>query len=145
MIRPNRTPTMLPCQAVRPGPRASRAAQRGTSVLGMAVIAGVVFFVGLIGMRVFPVVNEFLTIRRAVTQIMKESPSSASAIREAFEKQKEVEYSITTLSGKDLDVSLQGERLRTSFSYQKEVEIADPVFLLIKFQGSALAGGGNGP
>jgi hypothetical protein len=56
-------------------------------------------------------------------------------IRAAFERQKEIEYSITTISAKDLVVTKENEKVVVSFAYDKEVELVKPVYLLIKFEG----------
>ena len=119
--------------------------QRGASLFGMIIIAIVVGFFLLMGARVFPAVNEYLTIRRAVNQIMKQGPTSASDIRNLFERTVEVEYSIHTIGAKDLVITPVGDKLRTSYAYNVEIPIIEPVFMLIKFEGSAVAGGGNSP
>ena len=116
--------------------------QRGTSLLGLVIIAIIVGFFMLMGTRIFPAVNEYLTIRRAVSQIMKQNPATANDIRTAFERTTEVEYSIHTIEGKDLVITPVGDKLRTSFAYSVEIPIVEPVFLLIKFEGSATSGGG---
>ncbi len=118
--------------------------QRGTSVFGLVIIAIVVGFFALMAMRVFPSINEYLTIKRAVSQIMKEGPTSASDIRAAFDRQASIEYSIHTITGKDLLIVPVGDRLRTSFAYNVEIPVVEPVFLLVKYEGSATAGG-SGP
>lgn len=118
------------------------ARQRGTSLVGLVVIAVVVGFIALMVARVFPSVNEYLTIRKAVTHIMHTNPGSAAEIRAAFDRASDVEYSIKTISGKDLDIVQENDRLRCSFAYNIEIPIVDPVFLLIKYQGSATTGGG---
>jgi hypothetical protein len=96
---------------------------------------------------VFPSVNEYLTIRKAVNQIMKSGPASPSDIRTAFEKTSEVEYSIKTITAKDLTIVPLGDSgaLRTSFAYNVEIPIVEPVFLLVKYEGSATSGGAKGP
>ncbi len=132
---------MLPTPSMNRSRSLSR--QRGLSLISMAVVAIVVGFIALMAMRAFPSINEYLTIRKAVTQIMRNNPSSAAEIRNLFEKQKEVEYSIQTISGKDLEVTQNGERLRTRFAYQVEVPIVEPVYLLIKYEGGASSGGGT--
>ena len=93
--------------------------------------------------RVFPSVNEYLTIRKVVANIMKKQPASAGEIRGAFERSTEVEYSIHTISDKDLDITQVGDRLKTSYAYNVEIPIFEPVFLLVKYQGSATSGGGT--
>ena len=121
--------------------------QRGASLFGMLLLAIIVAFVMLMGARAFPSVNEYLTIRKAVSQIMRDNPSSADAIRSAFEKTTEVEYSIHTISPKDLKIEPIGDTgLRTSFAYDVEIPVFDPlVFILVKYSGSATSGGVKGP
>lgn len=128
-----------------PSRRLSR--QRGASLFSMLILAIIVAFVMLMGARVFPSVNEYLTIRKAVNQIMKSGPASPSDIRTAFEKTSEVEYSIKTITAKDLTIVPLGDSgaLRTSFAYNVEIPIFEPVFLLVKYEGSATSGGAKGP
>jgi hypothetical protein len=121
------------------------ASQRGTSVLGMVVIAVVVFFFLYMGMQVFPSVNEYLTIRKTISQIMRSDPTSADVVRGKFERTTEVEYSIKTIGPKDLVIVPQGDGLRTSYSYNVEIPIVEPVYLLVKYSGSASSGGAKGP
>ena len=115
--------------------------QRGASLMSMVFLAIVVGFFMLMGARVFPAINEYLTIRRAVIQIMKQNPASASDIRSSFEKTTEVEYSIHTIGPKDLQIAPVGDKLRTSYAYNVEIPVVEPVFMLIKFEGSATSGG----
>ena len=123
------------------------ARQRGASLFSMLILAIIVAFCFLLGARVFPSVNEYLTIRKAVTQIMHSNPTSAEDIRKAFERTTEVEYSIKTIGPKDLDIQPIGDTgaLRTSFAYNVEIPIFDPVvFILVKYSGSANSGGIKG-
>ena len=113
--------------------------QRGASLFGMVVIAIVVGFFMLMGARVFPAVNEYLTIRRAVAQIMKAGPTDPSTVRDAFKRTTEVEYSIHSITSKELVIAPVGDKLRTSFAYNVEIPIIEPVFLLVKYEGSATA------
>ena len=89
--------------------------------------------------RVWPSLNEYITIQQSVTRIMKADPRPASAadVRKAFDHQRDVEYSISTLKGTDLDIETVNERLEVSFAYDKEVPVVGPVFLLIKYRGGA--------
>ncbi|MEP6505584.1 MAG: DUF4845 domain-containing protein [Betaproteobacteria bacterium] len=121
------------------------ASQRGTSVLGLVVIAIVVGFFMLMGARIFPSVNEYLTIRKAVTRIMHSNPGGPADIRSSFEKTTEVEYSIKTIGPKDLVIVPQGDGLKTSFEYNIEIPIVEPVYILVKYSGSASSGGAKGP
>ena len=128
-----------------PSRRLSR--QRGASLFSMLILAIIVAFVMLMGARVFPSVNEYLTIRKAVGQIMRGNPGSPADVRTSFEKTSEVEYSIKTITAKDLTIVPLGDSgaLRTSFAYNVEIPIFEPVFLLVKYEGSATSGGAKGP
>jgi len=115
-------------------PRPTRT-QRGITMIGLLLWAIVVAFVALIIVRVLPTINEYSTIVRAVQKIAKEAPATVAQARAAFEKQKEVEYSISSIAGKDLQVSKENDKVVIRFAYDKEVEIYEPVFLLIKYRG----------
>jgi hypothetical protein len=119
--------------------------QRGASLISMLFLAIVVGFIMLMGMRVFPSVNEYLTIRKAVSRIMRGNPATAESIRSSFDKTAEVEFSIHTIAGKDLKIVPVGEGFRTSFAYNVEIPIVEPVYLLMKYSGSATSGGVTGP
>ena len=84
---------------------ASRAGiQRGVTLFGLLFWAIVIGFLALIGMRVLPSLNEYFTIKRTVNQITNEG-STVPEIRAAFERQKDIEYSITSITSKDLDIT----------------------------------------
>jgi hypothetical protein len=113
--------------------KASR--QRGVTLFGLMFWAVIIGFVALIGIRVLPALNEYFTIKRAVNKIATENLQTVPEIRAAFERTKQIEYSITTISAKDLIVTKENDKVVVSFAYDKEVELVNPVFLLIKFEG----------
>jgi hypothetical protein len=112
--------------------------QRGFTLFGLLFWAIVVGFFALIGMRVLPALNEYFTIKRAVNKITSEG-TTVPEIRTAFERQKDIEYSITSISSKDLSVTKENDKIVVSFAYDKEIELMKPVFLLIKFEGRSAA------
>lgn len=116
-------------------PRALRRAQRGISLFGLLAWAIVVGFFGYIAVVVFPTVNEYFTIKRAVDKIAAESPATVPEVRAAFERQRAIEYAISSISGNDLEVTKENDRLVIGFAYEKEIPIVGPVHLLLKYQG----------
>jgi len=112
--------------------KASR--QQGVTLFGLLFWAVIVGFLALIGMRVLPALNEYFTIKRTVAKIATEG-STVPEIRSSFEKQKDIEYSIVSITAKDLVITKENEKVVVSFAYDKEVELVKPVFLLIKFEG----------
>ena len=120
--------------------KASR--QQGVTLFGLLFWAVIVGFLALIGMRVLPAINEYFTIKRTVAKIASEG-STVPEIRSLFEKQKDIEYSIVSITGKDLVITKENEKVVVSFAYDKEVELVKPVFLLIKFEGRSIEGQPN--
>jgi hypothetical protein len=114
---------------------ASSRHQRGVTLFGLMFWAILIGITALVVMRVLPTVNEYYTIQRAVDKIAREGGSTVSEIRYAFEKQKQIEYSITSIGGKDLQITKENEQIVVSFAYDKEIELMPPVYLLIKYEG----------
>jgi hypothetical protein len=56
-------------------------------------------------------------------------------VRQAFDKQRELEFSISAVTGKDLQVTKENDRVVVAFAYDKEIPIYGPVFILIKYEG----------
>ncbi len=121
---------------MRSSQRVGVAGQRGVSLIGLMFWAIFIGFIAYVGIRVFPTVNEFLTIQRAVNKIAAANPTTVAEIRTAFDRQKDIEYSIASISGKDLDITKINDRIVIRFAYDKEVEVIAPVYLLIKYEGS---------
>jgi len=82
-----------------------------------------------------PTLNEYFTIQGAINKIAATNPSTVGEIRQQFDKQKEIEYSITSISGKDLDITKENDRIVIRFAYNKELELIAPVYLLLKYEG----------
>lgn len=113
--------------------------QRGISLIGLLLWAIVVAFVALIVVRVLPTINEYTTVLRAVQKIAQEQPATVAEARKAFDRQKDIEYSISSISGQDLVVTKENDKVVIRFAYDKEVPIFEPVFLLIKYSGEGRA------
>ena len=111
------------------------ARQRGVTMFGLLFWAIVVGFFALLGMRVLPTMNEYFTIQRTINKIASEGATTVPEIRSAFEKQKDIEYAITSIGGKDLVVTKENDRVVIQFAYDKEIELMKPVYLLIKYEG----------
>lgn len=109
--------------------------QRGITLLGLLIWAIIIGFVALIAMNVLPTVNEYFTVQKAVNKIAAEGLTTVPEIRAAFERQKEIEYSIQSISGKDLNITKENDKVVIGFAYEKEVKLISPVFLLIKYEG----------
>ena len=113
----------------------ARRHQRGVTLFGLLFWAVLIGFVALVGLRVLPTVNEYYTILRAINKVAAEGGTTVPGIRAAFEKQKDIEYSISSISGKDLNITKDNDKVVISFAYDNVIELMSPVFLLIKYEG----------
>jgi len=113
--------------------------QKGISLFGLLIWAIVVAFVALIVVRVLPTINEYTTILRAVKKIAQDQPGTVAEARRIFDRQKDIEYSISSISGADLVVTKENDKIVIRFAYDKEVPVFEPVYLLIKYTGEGRA------
>ncbi len=116
-----------------------RRGQRGITLIGLVLWAIVIVFSALMVMKVFPTLNEFWTIKKSVQKIAQDNPTTVLDVRKAFERQQNVEYSISSIGPKDLQVTKEGDKLVIRFAYDKEIPLFDPVFLVIKYSGEGRA------
>ncbi|MDB5820966.1 MAG: hypothetical protein JWQ11_4606, partial [Rhizobacter sp.] len=91
----------------------------------------------LIDLKVLPTVNEYLTIQIAVIMFAHDGGSSVPEIRAAFVRTKDIEYSMSSISAKDLVITKENDQVVIRFAYNKEIELYSPVFLLLKYQGQS--------
>ena len=109
--------------------------QRGVTLIGLLFWAVLIASVTLLALKVLPPLNEYFTIQRAINKLVTNNPGSVPEIRAAFERQKQIEYSIASIGGKDLEITKENDKVIISFGYDKEIELIEPVFLVIKFRG----------
>jgi hypothetical protein len=76
--------------------------------------------------------GEFFTIKRTVNKIASAGRPFPRSGRPSSGR---TSYSIVSITGKDLTITKENDKVVVSFAYDKEVELVKPVFLLIKFEG----------
>lgn len=106
--------------------------QRGISFIGVLFVVGVLAFVGLIAAQAFPTVVEFQAITKAATKAAQ--AGSVAEVRSSFDKAAQID-DIKSITAKDIEVTKEGEKTVVSFAYEKEIHIAGPAFLLLKYAG----------
>ena len=104
--------------------RQSAKRQRGITLFGLMFWAIVIGAVALIVMKVLPTMNEYFTIQKAVNKIAQDGGTTVPEIRAAFERTKDIEYSIQSITAKDLNITKENDKVVISFAYDKEI---DPV------------------
>ena len=113
--------------------------QRGITMFGLLFWAIIIGVAALVGMRVVPTAVEYYTIMKAVNKITSEEPGTVPQIRAAFERSKAIDL-ISSISGKDLDITKENEKLVVGFAYNSEIELIKPVYLVIKYEGRSKGG-----
>ena len=113
--------------------------QRGITMFGLLFWAIVIGVTALVGMRVVPTAVEYYTIMKAINRITAEEPGTVPQIRAAFERTKAIDL-ITSISGKDLDITKENEKVVISFAYSSEIELVKPAYLVIKYEGRSKGG-----
>lgn len=115
--------------------RQPRASQRGVTLFGLMFWAVSIGLVAYVLVRTVPTLNEYFTIQRAVEQVARSQPATVAEARAAFDKQKELEYSISSITGKDLIITKENDKVVVAFAYDKLVPLYGPVYILIKYEG----------
>ncbi|MDH4050708.1 MAG: DUF4845 domain-containing protein, partial [Rubrivivax sp.] len=79
--------------------------QRGISLFGLLFWAIATGFIAYVLVVTLPTLNEYTTIQRTVEQVAAANPSTVAEARKLFDRQKDIEYSISSISGSDLEVT----------------------------------------
>ena len=106
--------------------------QRGASLIGILFIGGVLIFGGIVGAQVAPTYTEYLTIGKSVKKV-KDASSPAEA-RINFDKAAQID-NIKSITGKELEITKEGNSMVVAFAYSKEIHLAGPAYLVMKYTG----------
>lgn len=112
--------------------------QRGISFIGLLFLGVVLALLAIVGARVLPTATEFMAIQKAVKKAAADG-DTVPAVRAAFDRTAAVDY-ISSISGKDLEITKQGDKVVVEFAYDKEIPLAGPAYLLLKYRGSSASG-----
>jgi beta-lactam-binding protein with PASTA domain len=108
--------------------------QRGITFLGLIFVGAVFGSLILVGMRVFPTTVEFMAIQKAVKKAS--AGNTVAEVRTIFDKAAQID-DISSIKGADLEVTKSGDQVVVNFAYQREMHLAGPAYLLLKYQGSS--------
>ncbi|MBL8383899.1 MAG: DUF4845 domain-containing protein [Burkholderiales bacterium] len=108
--------------------------QRGISMLGILFICVAVVLVAIGALKVVPTYMEFRSIKTAAVAA-RDGGKTVLEIQKAFDRAATVN-DIATISGKDLEITKEGNNIVVSFKYDKKVHLFYNVSLLIEYAGS---------
>jgi hypothetical protein len=109
-----------------------RSRQRGISFIGLVFVASVLAMGGVVAAQVFPTALEYMAVQRAVDKA-KEG-QTVPEVRMIFDKAASID-DIKSISGSDLAVTKEGDKVVVSFSYEREIHLAGPAYLTLKYAG----------
>ena len=98
--------------------------QGGVTLSGLLIILVILIFAGLLGLKVTPAYIEFFTAKKAIAALALEAKGGAGVaeLRKNFDKRAQVD-DITVITGKDLEITKEGNDVVMSFTYRKEVPL----------------------
>ena len=106
--------------------------QRGISFIGILFVGAVLGFTAVVVAQVVPTLIEFQAITKATTKAA--AGSTVAEVRSIFDKAGQID-DIHSISGKDLDISKEGDKTVVAFAYTREIPLAGPAYLLLKYNG----------
>lgn len=109
-----------------------KSGQKGISFIGLIFVGGMLAIFGLIGAQVLPTAVEFQAVQKAAQKAS--DGQSVAEIRSNFDKIATID-DIKSITGKDLEVTKEGDKVVVSYSYQREIHLAGPAFLTMKYAG----------
>lgn len=120
----------------------SKNSQAGVSLSGLIFVLVILGVVAAFGLKLVPTVMEYSSAKKAIIYA-KGAGQTAAEIRSSFDKQAEIN-DIRSISGKDLEISRNGEAWDVAFAYEKRVPLTGPVSLVIDYAASTAANGKAG-
>lgn len=114
--------------------RQLKSRQRGITFLGLLFVGGILAVSGVIVAQIVPTLVELQAIHKAARKAAAEGGTVAD-VRMIFDKAAQID-DIKSIEGKDLNVTKIGEKVVVSFAYQREIHLAGPAWLTLKYEGS---------
>jgi Domain of unknown function (DUF4845) len=109
--------------------------QRGISFIGLLIVGGFLAFFGVIAAQVFPTAIEYNAINKAASKAAAQS-NTVAEVRSAFDRAAAID-DFKAVTGKDLEVTKEGDKIVVSFAYEKEIHLGGPAYLLLKYAGKS--------
>lgn len=108
--------------------------QRGITFIGLLIVGGILVMAGIIVAQVIPTLIELQAINKAVNKARE--GTTVEQVRQIFDKAAQID-DITSITGKDLDVTKTGEKVVINFAYEREIHLAGPAWLTLKYDGQS--------
>ena len=111
---------------------ANRKQQRGLTFLGLLVVGILLALAGVVFAQVVPTYIEYLAVQKAVDKAS--AGETVAEVRSIFDKAATID-DIHSVTDKDLEVSKEGNQVVVSFAYERDIHLAGPAYLVMRYQG----------
>jgi len=95
-------------------------------------VGGSLAIAGVIAAQIFPTYVEYQAISKAAGKSAQ--GSTVAEVRSLFDKQAAVD-DFKAVTGKDIEVTKEGDKIVVSFAYQREIHLTGPAYLTLKYAG----------
>lgn len=108
--------------------------QRGISFIGLLFVAIVLACAGVVLAQVIPTLIEYQAITKAANKATE--GATVPEVRAIFDRAQAID-DFQSVSGKDLDIKKNGDKVVVSFAYDREIHLFGPAYLLLKYRGES--------
>lgn len=108
--------------------------QRGMTFIGLLLVGAIVAFTGVVVAQIIPTYLEYIAVDKAVKKAA--AGSTVAEVRATFDKAAQID-DIRTISGKDLEVGKQGDKVVVRYAYTREIHLAGPAYIVMKYEGDS--------
>ncbi len=108
-------------------------------MVGMVLIAAAIVFVAVMALKLVPAYVEFATIQNHLRELARgpdTSSASAPEIMAAFDRRAQID-DITSVNGRDLDITREGGDVVISTFYEKRIKLVGNISACIEFEPSS--------
>ena len=109
-----------------------KSGQRGISFLGLLFVGGILAVSGVIAAQIVPTLIEWQAIHKAAGKARE--GNTVAEVRTIFDKAAAID-DIKSIEGKDLEVTKEGDKVVIHYAYQREIHLAGPAWLTLKYEG----------
>ena len=106
--------------------------QQGLTFMGLIIVGILLALAGVVFAQIVPTYIEYIAVQKAVDK--SAAGATVAEVRQIFDKAATID-DIRTISGKDLVVGKEGDRVVVSFAYTREIPLTGPAYLLMKYEG----------
>ena len=114
--------------------RATRQHQRGLSFFGVIFWGFIIVAGAALGSKAVPIFIENMNIKKAATKAAREG-TTVPEVRSIYDRAAAID-DMTSVSAKDLEVTKENNQIVVSYSYERDIPIYGPAYLVFRFKDS---------